>query len=195
MTTEEWTAIAGVAATVLVGIGSWVVSASLTRRGLKKYKLSYRMTVEPLLAKALADSDLRIFYGEEPLPKPALLSVDIINNGDGAVSNPPIRVTAPGATYCIPRFIESPPPGYEDIWSLEREDGETCRIVAEHINPHQVLRARFLLDSYDGGMPVLSCPMADLQLVQVSEIDSRATAVRTFMQILREASSKVPLWP
>lgn len=72
-----------------------------------------------------------------------LLSVDIVNLGNRAVERPPIIIEALGATYVIPIYIAEAPLGYDELWKLERIDADKCAIHLDHINPGQVVKARF----------------------------------------------------
>ncbi|HKQ48803.1 MAG TPA: hypothetical protein VJZ71_12095 [Phycisphaerae bacterium] len=159
MTTEYWIGALGVAATLLGVIVTWRVARySQTRR-----ELTYKVTMEPILRSpipALEATDLRISYKGEELPEPVLLSVDVTNTGNAVIENPPIEIRAPGATYVIPGYFESPPPGYETIWMFERNDGESCAIRLPHINPGQTAKARMLMDEMPGQLPQFICPMA-----------------------------------
>src|SRR5205085_11354863 len=118
--------------------------------------------VPPHLKATAADISCQ-FRGADR-PDPVLLSVDITNVGNVALLNPPIEVRAVGATYVIPGWIEGIPYGYEDQWEIERTGAESCALRISHINPRQVVRARFLLDEYPAQRPLVVCPMADVEL-------------------------------
>lgn len=169
MNLSEYLGLGSIIATVLVGIISWIISAYLTKKTLNKKKLNYEIKMFPIISKDFfsKSSDLKIYFKEELLPEPTLLAVDIINSGNVAIESPPIEIETMGATYIIPGYIEEIPPGYEDIWELERTDAESCSIHLEHINPGQVVKARFFLDELPKNPPVFKCPMKDLELKEV----------------------------
>jgi len=173
LTASDWIAISGVAATLIAAAIAWLVSAWATKRSLAQQALGYRMTMSPLLAidKVPGGSaDLKIEFKGEQLVEPTLLSVDIVNLGNRAIENPPIIIEAVGATYVIPIYIEDVPPGYEDLWTLERTDAEQCAVRLEHINPQQVVKARFFLDEIPAQMPVFKCPMKDVSVTAMSSV-------------------------
>jgi hypothetical protein len=93
-----------------------------------------------------------------------------VNTGNRAIKNPPIKITGPGATYVIPAYLEDVPEGYAAIWELVRDDGETCLINADHINPGQTLKARFLMDSMPDREPSFACPVADLKIRRIKDM-------------------------
>lgn len=117
-----------------------------------------------------ASAALTIEFNGEQLVEPTLLSVDIVNLGNRAIENPPIIIEAVGATYVIPIYIEDVPPGYEDLWTLERTDAEQCAIRLEHINPDQVVKARFFLDEVPSQIPVFKCAMKDVSVTAMSSV-------------------------
>lgn len=169
MDLAEYLGLGAIIATVLVGIVSWILSAYLTKKTLKRKKINYEIKMFPIISKDFSSksSDLKIYFKEELLPEPTLLAIDIINSGNVAIEVPPIEIEALGATYIIPGYIEDIPPGYEDIWKLEKTDAESCAIHLEHINPGQVVKARFFLDEFPKNPPVFKCPMKDLEIIEV----------------------------
>jgi hypothetical protein len=163
---EQVVGLVGAAATILVGVGTWLVSAWVASRNRKRRRLSYKLYYERVLPphlKARAP-DISFQFRGEDLAEPVLLSVNIKNAGNVAIVNPPIEIRAVGATYVIPGWIEDPPAGYEDHWDIERTDAESCALRISHINPGQVVRARFLLDEYPAHRPIVVCPMADVEI-------------------------------
>lgn len=138
-------AIGGISATLIVGVISWFVSAHLTKKSQQKKMLTYEMKKYHIISSDFLkkSNDIKVFYKDNILPEPTLLSVDIINPGNISITDPPIEIEAKGATYIIPGYIEDIEPGYENLWSLVRTDAESCAIRLEHINPGQVVKARF----------------------------------------------------
>lgn len=174
LSNSDWIGLIGVAATLFAAVVSWIVSAWLTKKSLATQVLGYRMSVAPVLAVGSlpgGSSALRIEFNGELLAEPVLLSVDIINLGNRAIENPPILVESEGTTYVIPIYIENVPPGYEDLWELKRTDAEQCAIRLKHINPGQIVRARFLLDEIPTKPTVFKCPMKDLVLKEVRSVE------------------------
>ncbi len=174
LTTSDLIGISGVAATILAALIAWLVSAWATKRSLAKQAIGYRMIMSPLLTidKVPGGSAaLKIEFNGEQLVEPTLLSVDIVNLGNRALENPPIVIEAVGATYVIPIYIESVPLGYEDLWSLERTDAEKCAVRLEHINPGQVVKARFFLDEVPSQMPVFKCAMKDVSVTAMTSVN------------------------
>lgn len=173
LATSDWIGISGAAATISAALIAWIVSAWATKKSLALQKIGYRMTMSPLLATDKVpggSSVLKIEFNGEQLVEPTLLSVDIVNLGNRAIERPPIIVEAVGATYVIPIYIENVPPGYEDLWKLERTDAEQCAIRLEHINPGQVVKARFFLDEVPAQMPIFKCAMKDVTVAEMTSV-------------------------
>jgi hypothetical protein len=168
VTRDQLIALFGGVATLLGVVVTWLVA----KKAQTKKQLSYRLSLDSLMPKKLADphEPLQITYKGELLVEPVLLSVDITNTGNAPVENPPIEIEAVGATYVIPGYFESCPPGYEDLWAIERTDAESCAIRLAHINPGQTVRARLLLDEYPDEPPVFKCPMAGLEVKELSSV-------------------------
>lgn len=172
LTTSDWIGISGVIATITAALIAWFASAWSTRKSLNTQTLGYRMNLSPLLARVPGgNASLKIEYNGEQLLEPMLLSIDIINLGNRAIERPPIVVEAVGATYVIPIYIEDAPPGYDDLWKLVRLDAEQCAIHLEHINPGQVVKARFFLDEVPKQMPVFKCPMKDVKITAIKSLE------------------------
>lgn len=185
MTTDQSIALGGAISTLLGVVITWLVA----KRTQPKKELAYRIGMDRLIPTKIADpgGHLVIYKGEE-LPEPVLLTVDISNTGNVPVENPPIEVKAMGATYVIPGYFETPPPGYEDLWSLERTDAESCAIRLAHINPGQTARARLLMDELPAELPIVSCPMAGLQLKEQGTVQISGPA-RLLLEILSPSAS------
>jgi hypothetical protein len=163
MNTDQYIALGGAVSTLLGVIITWLAA----RRSQPRKELTYRVRMDSLISSRMAASgkNLVIHYGDDLLPHPVLLSVDIANTGNVVVENPPIEVEAVGTpTYVIPGYFEDLPPGYEDLWSIERTDAESCAITLTHINPGQTARARMLMDELPNNIPIFKCPMAGLAL-------------------------------
>lgn len=164
--------IVGAVATVVVGVVSWFLSAYFAKKQMRNEELSYRMRITPLVNnKLFKDEDkLEIYYKGDIIDRLVFFELDIINSGNVGIKNPPIRVTSFDATYIIPAYLEDVPPGYDSLWQFEREDGETCLIIADHINPGQTIKARFLMDTMPPREPEFSCAVPDLQIKRIADI-------------------------
>lgn len=168
METPEYLAIAGVFATVLGALVTWLVM----KRQFACKRLTYSYEIEPLLRKSDPDlsRDLKVFYKEDELSQPALLSLTISNTGHAAIENAEVIVQLPGPTYLIPGDFLDIPPGYLMLWDIERTDAEECTIRFKHINPKQVARVRLLMDEIPTGEPRVSCPMPNVECVRGSPV-------------------------
>lgn len=173
LTTSDIIAISAVIVTLLVGVVSWFVSAALARRSMSRKEFQYRLKMTPLLDKHRfrEANQITMSYKDEVIDELVLLELDIINSGNVAIENPPIKIEAQDATYIIPAYIDDVPDGYDDFWEFEREDGETCLIKVKHINPGQVLKARFLMDQVPSGEPMFTCPMPNLKIKRTTNIE------------------------
>jgi hypothetical protein len=163
---SEYIAIAGVFATVLGALVTWLVM----KRQFASKKLSYTYTIEPIVRSNDPDlaRDLKVFYQGEELPEPTLLSIEITNTGHTAIENAEVVVQLPGATYLIPGYFVDIPAGYLMLWDIERTDAEECTIKFKHINPKQVARIRLLMDEMPKGEPQIVCPMPNVECTKTS---------------------------
>ncbi|MHB1656041.1 MAG: hypothetical protein ACYCSZ_06755 [Burkholderiales bacterium] len=170
--------LTGVVATVVVGIVSWLISAYMAKKAMRTEELSYRMRVTPLLNNRLFKQvdKLKIEYKGEQIDQLVFFEVDIVNSGNIAIKNPPIVISSLDATYIIPAYLEDVPPGYDDLWEIVREDGETCRIEVDHINPGQIVKARFLMDNMPPGEPTFACAVPDLRVRLIADIEISSIA-------------------
>ena len=174
MTTSDYIALAGVFATILGVLVTWLVM----KRQIATKRLSYSIKIEPLLLKRDADlaRELKIIYRGNELPEPALLSCEIANVGLAAVENARVIIKLPGATYLIPGYFQDIPSGYDSLWEIKRTDAEECEVRFKHINPKQVARIRFLMDETPKGEPLVSCPMPNVELIKSSKIQISSVA-------------------
>lgn len=180
LSSADFIAITGVAASVIVGIISWFVSAHLAKKTMRTEELSYRMKIPPLLNNRLfKETDkLKIEYKGEQIDRLVFFEVDIVNSGTAAIKKPPIVITSLDTTYIIPAYLEDVPPGYDGLWEIVREDGETCSINVDHINPGQTIKARFLMDAMPPGEPKFACAMPDLQIRRIADLQVSPIAIR-----------------
>lgn len=166
MGNAEYIAMAGVFATVLGALVTWLVM----KRQFASKKLSYSYAVEPIVRSDDPDlaRDLKVFYQGEELPQPTLLSLEITNTGHTAIENCEVVVQLPGATYLMPGYFVDIPAGYLMLWDIERTDAEECTIKFKHINPKQVARVRLLMDEMPNGEPRIACPMPNVECTKTS---------------------------
>lgn len=172
LTQSDIIGIIGAVATIVVGTLSWLLSAYIAKKQMRNEELSYRVRITPLLNKKLFKDEerLEITYKGDVIDRLVFFELDIVNSGNVAVKNPPIRITSLDATYIIPAYLEDVPSGYDALWWIEREDGETCLIVADHINPGQTIKARFLMDNMPSQEPKFSCAVPDLKVRRIADI-------------------------
>jgi len=163
----------GAGSTIIIGALSWFISASHAKKNLAKKEIRYRMRITPLLNQSLfkETEKLEIKYKNDIIEELVFLEVDIINSGNVAIENPPIKIESRDATYIIPAYLEDVPDGYDLHWDIEREDGETCLINADHINPGQIIKARFLMDKLPPEKPMVICAMPDLNIKRIADIE------------------------
>jgi len=121
------------------------------------------------------------------------LEVDIINSGNVALLNPPIKIESKDTTYIIPAYLEDVPDGYDFHWNIEREDGETCLIKADHINPGQIVKARFLMDKMPPECPMFICAMPDLKIKRIADIELSPFATKLLEAMYPNVASAVKL--
>lgn len=185
LSTSDIIAITAVVVTLVVGIVSWFVSAALARRSMKRMEIQYRLKMTPLLDKNRfrEANQITMSYKDDVIDELVLLEVDIINSGNVAIENPPLKIESRDATYIIPAYIDDIPAGYDTFWEFEREDGETSLIKANHINPGQVLKARFLMGQIPSGEPVFTCPMPNLKIRRTNNIEISPLASK-FLEVM-----------
>lgn len=166
MDTAEYIAIAGVAATVLGALATWLVM----KRQFASRKLTYSYSIESIVKSADPDlaRDLKVLYKGEELPEPTLLSVEISNTGLTAIEHAEVVIQLPGATYLLPGYFVDVPAGYSMLWDIEQTDAEECTIKFKHINPKQTAKVRLLMDEMPKGEPRFSCPMPNVVCTRAS---------------------------
>ncbi len=166
--------IGGIIATLLVGMVTCLVTWKLTLKSIKQLKISYNIQVFPILSKSVTKNteikldDLRIQYMDKVLSNPCLLALEIVNIGNDAINNPPIRIRTDENIEMIPGYFEDIPSGYETLWSFNKADHNSCNIILEHINPKQVVKTRFFLDNLPQNKIIFECPMPNVQIQEVA---------------------------
>lgn len=103
MGTAEYIASAGVVASIVGALVTWLVM----RRQFASKKLSYSYSIESILNRTEPDlaHDLKVYYKGNELPEPTLMSLKIVNTGLSAIENAEVVVQLPGATYLIPGYF------------------------------------------------------------------------------------------
>lgn len=166
MSKAEYIAIAGVIATLLGIMVTWLIA----KRQFSSKKLTYSYTIERLIKNDDFDlsHDLKVFYRDEELPEPTLMSLEITNTGQSAIENAEVVIQLPGATYLIPGYFVDIPAGYLMLWDIDRTDAEECTIKFKHINPKQTAKIRLLMDEMPNGDPLINCPMPNVECNKAS---------------------------
>ncbi len=172
--TTDIIGIGGIAVTLIVGIITCIVTWKLTMKSIKQKKLAYNIQVFPILSKSVANGEelqleeLKITYKNKELQNPCLLNVEIINTGNEAINNPPITIKSYEDIKILPGYLDDVPPGYKSLWRLEQDETSSCSIKIEHINPKQVVKARFVLDNLPNKKIEFECPMQNVQVFETS---------------------------
>ena len=116
--------IGGIIATLLVGIVTCLVTWKLTMKSIKQLKISYNVQVFPILSNSVTKNtdinldDLKIQYKDKTLTNPCLLALEIVNIGNEAINDPPIKIRTDESIEIIPGYFEDIPSGYEDLWNF-----------------------------------------------------------------------------
>ena len=167
----EYIAIAGVLATALGAVVTWLVM----KRQFSSKRLTYSFEVEPIVRNSDPDlsKDLKVFFKGEELPEPTLLDIRVSNTGYAAIENVEVVVALSGVTYLIPGYFVDIPDGYSRLWDIERTDAEECMIKLKHINPKQVARVRLLMDELPKGEPRISCAMPNVECKRSRSVTNR----------------------
>lgn len=166
--------VGGIIATLLVGIVTCLVTWKLTMKSIKQLKISYNVQIFPILSNSVTKNteinleNLKILYKDKELQNPCLLALEIVNIGSEAVNAPPIKIRIDEDIEIIPGYFEDIPSGYEELWSFNRIGSNSCHIRLEHINPKQIVKARFFLDNIPQKKIVFECPMQNVQIQEVA---------------------------
>ena len=131
-------------------------------------RLQYAMSLAPLLPpESAALPSLEVGYDNDVLPHPTFLVLDVENVSPRSLRDANILLRSPDATYVYPGYLEDVPAGYETLWVVSRTDAEECTITLDHLNPGQVVKARFRLDEMPSSEPTVACPMPDVEVSRV----------------------------
>lgn len=165
--------IGGIIATIVVGIITCLVTWKVTMKTIEELKIAYSARIFPILSNSITELnlvDLQIKYKDKKLLNPCLLTIDVINNGNKSIKNPPIRVRVEDDIEIIPCYIEDIPPGYSELWKIEKKEANSCCIKLEHINPKQIVKARFLLNSFPDKDIIFECATPDVSVQKISSV-------------------------
>ena len=173
--------IGGIIATLLVGIVTCLVTWKLTMKSIKQLKISYNIQVFPILSNSVTQNtdinldDLKIQYKDKELLNPCLLALEIVNIGNEAINEPPIKIRNDEDIEIIPGYFEDIPAGYENLWSFDITSPHSCNILLKHINPKQVVKTRFFLDNLPQKKIIFECPMQNVQTQEVAYNNANTT--------------------
>lgn len=173
MSQDNIIGIGSIVTTIVVGVLTCLVTWKVTMKTIKQLKLAYSIQIFPILSnsfkqgKELALTDLQINYKDKVLKNPCLLTLDIINTGNVAVKNPPIQIKCDEEIEIIPGYFEEVPHGYEELWTIKKNDSCSCKILLNHVNPKQIVKVRFFLDDFPNQKLIFECPMENIQLLEM----------------------------
>ena len=109
--------IGGIIATLLASIITCLVTWKVTMKSIKQLKISYNIQVFPILSNSVTQNtninldDLKIQYKDKELLNPCLLALEIINIGNEAINEPPIKIRTDENIEIIPGYFEDIPAG------------------------------------------------------------------------------------
>lgn len=138
-------------------------------KSIKQLKISYNIQVFPILSNSVTQNtninldDLKIQYKDKELLNPCLLALEIVNIGNEAINEPPIKIRTDENIEIIPGYFEDIPAGYEDLWNFDKTNPNSCNILLKHINPKQIVKTRFFLDNLPQKKIIFECPMQNVQ--------------------------------
>ncbi len=175
----DYIGVGGIIATLVVGILSCLITWLVAKKGITKKKLTYEVTVSPILSNNVGNvNKLKIYYGDDLLSEPHMLTVNIKNTGNCAILNPPIRILVNETDNIIPGYIEDIPFGYEKLWNVNRKDNQgTIELI--HINKGQTVKARFYLDKAPKEEPKFVCPMEDVEIKKILNSDAYSEIINS----------------
>ena len=166
--------IGGIIATILIGIITCIVTWKVTMQSIKQLKMSYNIQIFPILSNTVTKNSeinldkLKIQYKDKVLSNPCLLTLEIVNAGNVAISEPPIRIKSNENIEIIPGYFEDVPSGYEELWQFSKTEHNSCNICLKHINQKQIVKARFFLDNLPHQKIIFECPMENVYIQEVA---------------------------
>lgn len=176
--------IGGIIATLIAAAITCFVTWILTMKNMNQLKLAYRYQIFPILSTSVAQNtkinltDWQIKYRNKLLTNPCLLTIDILNMGNTSIIHPPIKIETNNNINIIPGYFEETPIGYENLWKFEETDSiNSYALSLDHINPRQIVKARFFLDNFPENKISFECPMPNIHIQEISSsLDSRSTS-------------------
>lgn len=167
MKPELYVALAGVLATLLGILVTWIA----TRRSVVRKRLAYTLSTERLLRRAspVLGKELKVIYKDEELKDPTLIIIAIANTGNVAVEDVLVDVSIRSDGFLLPGYFVRIPAGYEKLWGIHKRDEKSVQVTLEHINPGQVAKIRFLCDQQQASEPVVACAMPNVTFVRASK--------------------------
>lgn len=180
-TNDNLIGIGGIVATLVVGVITCFVTWILTVRTMKQLKIAFRLQVFSILSNTVTNNtkinmtDWQIKYKDKLLYNPCILTIDIINMGNTSLIKPPIKIRTNEDIIIIPAYFEEIPIGYENLWIMNQTNlSNCCTLLIDHINPKQIVKARFILDKLPKEKIYFECPMPDIQIQEISSnIDTK----------------------
>lgn len=166
--------IGGIIATIIVGIVTSYITWKLTMKSIKQLKLSYNVEIYPILSNSITNNpnfildDLKVQYNGKVLQNPCLLTIQIENTGNEAIIDPPIKIKNEDNIEIIPGYFQDIPHGYNELWCFNKDTNYSCSLALKHINPKQIVKARFFLENIPQNKIQVECPMPNLQIQEVS---------------------------
>lgn len=165
--------LGGIAATIVIGVISCVVTWKIAQTSLKQKKLNFSSRILNILSSSIdmqhnTLSNLTITLNNQKLKNPCLLLIEIENTGNESIIEPPICIRVSNSTKIFPGYIQDVPPGYESKWLLTKKDDHCCNIELGHINSGQKVKASFFLDNSTDKIN-FECPMPDVIIHEKSE--------------------------
>lgn len=177
--------IGGIIATLVGAVITCIVTWLLTVRNINKLKIAFRLQVFSILSNTVTNNtkinmtDWQIKYKDRLLDNPCILTIDIINMGNTSLLKPPIKIRTNEDITIIPAYFEDIPIGYEDLWIMDQTNlTNCCTLLLDHINPKQIVKARFILDKLPKEKIVFECPMPEIHIQEISNnIDSKPKTI------------------
>ncbi len=171
---QNFIGIGGIIATILAAVISSSVTWYIAQKSKIERILSYKIYLLPIFSNdiKISNTNLKVLYNEKILDTPCLLCVDVKNTGNRAILEPQIKIYMKENMDKFPLYIESLPDGYDILWEIYSED-DCCCIRAKYINPNETIKARFLLSSSPQKKLTFSCPMKDLKVIDLFEMEKK----------------------
>lgn len=174
MENSDYIAIAGIVATLLGVLITWMVM----KKQYASKKLSYLYDIEPIIISNKLDlPEIKVTYQGQELSHPMLLNLNLVNTGLSAIEDAEVIIRVKNATYFLPGYLAEIPAGYDAHWSVDSTALGICKIKFKHINPKQTAKVRVLISEEITSEDIeISCPMANVEFVQGGALKLNAFA-------------------